>query len=103
MAELTAEEQAMMDKARNVTSKTIGMGGTADAPPETPITPTATQGVDEWGPYDKLTNVSTEYGVYGVPAGKILYFEETEWFSRRENRMVRTMKRKYRDPEPATA
>ena len=103
MADLNPAQQAMMEKARNTTSKTVGLGGTDEAPPPSPITPGTVQGIDEWGPYLEHTIVTTPHGQYGVDAGQILYFEPEQWFSRRENRMVTTMKRRYKPAKPVPA
>jgi hypothetical protein len=105
MAEqLNADEQAMMDKARNTTSEVIGQGGTDDAPPPSIATPATNQmeGVDVWGPYPAeqyakgQVTANTPTGTFGVPPGKQLYFEEREWFSRKENRMKKSLFPMYR-------
>ncbi len=94
--ELNEDEKAIIEKARNMASETISVGGDKDGPtgtsPTTPSTPsTATD--DEtlrWGPYadGKYHTITPPWGgIFGVPAGTVLYFLEKEIFSRRENTM----------------
>jgi len=96
----TPEEQALIDKARS-TASTIPLGGTADAPPPSAVTPSRERlsGVQEWGPYDNYTIITAPNGQFGVPKGKILYFQEVEQFSRREGRMLKIKVPRYRLPD----
>lgn len=44
-----------------------------------------TQGVSEWGPYDKYVIVSTPYGEYGVEVGYVMTFEKYTFYDKRSN------------------
>jgi hypothetical protein len=99
MAEtLTVEEQAMLDKARNITQTTIGQSQSQDGPVGPPTD------AEEWGPYYdengkpvyKLVNPPN--GAFGVPPGKILYFVTRTVFSRKEGMMKDIKLPMYRNP-----
>lgn len=94
MAELTAEQQEMINKARNTASQVIEV---QDDPK--PVAPTRPGTLDEWGPYDDYKIVTTPTGQFGVPKGKILYFIDHQTFSRRENRMLVVKRPRYRKPD----
>ena len=100
MPELNADEQAIIDKARNMASTTSPVGGDEDGPPPQPATPsTPTAGIDEWGPYDDYFLITPSWGgSFGVPKGKILFFEDREVFVRRENQMKMVKIPHLRDP-----
>lgn len=96
--ELNDDEKAIIAKARNMVSETIPLGGDDDGPanagPSTPSTPSTDsdteEGVLRWGPYSdgKYHTITPPWGgQFGIPAGLVLYFQEKEIFSRRENTM----------------
>ena len=99
-SELNAEEQEIIDKARNMTSETSGVGGDKNGPPARPATPSTPFGeIEEWGPYDDYFLVTPPWGgSFGVPKGKILFFEDREVFVRRENQMKSVKIPHTRDP-----
>ena len=108
--ELNEEEQAIIDKARSMVSETIPVGGDDDGPavtnptePSTPSTATSEEeGVMLWGPYadGKYHTITPPWGgLFGVPANKVVYFEEKEIFSRRENTMKQVRIPRNCDPE----
>lgn len=102
MAELTAEESAMVAAARGNKSETISL----DAPTVDPVASTVEEGKrEEWGPYydekgkPAYRQVQCPTGVYAVPANKALFFVPQEVFSRKEARFVRMQQRLYRTVE----
>ena len=93
---LNTDEQAIIDKARNMAAETTGLGGDADGPPSGPATPsTPTGGGDDtqvWGPYsDGEYHLITPPwgGQFGVPVGHELHFEERERLVKGEIRTIR--------------
>lgn len=100
MAEvLTPEQQEMLAKAKGVSSTTIAQEDPRIAGIDTPPDVTETGQYPEWGPYKDYTQVPLQHGVYGLEAGKILFFIPVDVYSRRENRMVRSHQRLFRTPE----
>ena len=94
--ELNEDEKAIIEKARNMASETIPLGGDKDGPtntsPTSPSTPSTATDEEtlRWGPYadgEYHTITPPWGGLFGVPAGQVLYFQEKEIFSRRENTM----------------
>ena len=51
----------------------------------------------EWGPFYNLEHVTTEFGEYGVPRGKVLYFLLEDVVNRETMRIERVPVSKYRD------
>lgn len=51
-------------------------------------TPAVDDAVEEYGPFDEPTVVTTPHGDFGVPYRKILFFTERTVFDSRINRMV---------------
>ena len=49
-------------------------------------------GQQEWGPYGQYEEVHTPYGLYGLPKGQVMHFEERKIWSKSEQREVLTMK-----------
>lgn len=98
MAEtINKDEQAIIDKARSMTSETIPVGGDADGPPPSPATPsTPTGGVDTnpevWGPYadGEYHQITPPWGgQFGVPVFHELHFEEKERLIKGEIRTIK--------------
>lgn len=97
MAELTPEQKrAMLEKAEADKAERQEQANLAAKPapevervlPPEPVNPPTfnpvTQGVQEWGPYDDYVIVTTQYGQYAVPKGKVMHFAIDKQFSRRE-------------------
>lgn len=78
-AEREAREKAEKEAARQEAelAKTAAPRHTApsQAPPEPDRTAVEYGGQMEWGPFDRLVEVTTPYGLYGVPAWTVMHFE----------------------------
>ncbi len=114
MAELTPEEkQAMIEAASaeaqarsenetrllreaEMMRQSEGMGKVMPAKPTHDPTLVSSVANAEWGPYDDYVLVTTPYGQFGIPKGEILWFEETQTFSRRAGTMVTIHEPRYR-------
>ncbi len=99
---LNADEQAIIDKARNMASETIGQGGDDSGPPPGPATPSTPTGGDTWaevwGPYSdgQYHYITPPWGgSFGVPPGQQLYFEEADRLIKGEIRTIKIPR--YRD------
>lgn len=67
-------------------------------------TPTVSGGIRTWGPYADYTFVTTDWGEYGVPKGKVLFFEERMVWDNKEKRRRPTLMPFYVNPgEPLVA
>jgi len=68
---------------------------TIEEPPAVQLAPTEVENVTDgdmtrtWGPFNDYTFVSTSWGEYGVPKGKVLFFNVEDVWDNKEKRFDR--------------
>lgn len=52
---------------------------------------------EEYGPYRNYTRAQTPHGIYGVPRGKIMWFELDDYYNKKEHEWQKRWMPHYRD------